>query len=93
MLTQKGLFLVGREVEAKGPNKGQTKEVLSRRIAWQELNQVSLSTRQDDFVVIHVSNSHDSLLQIQFKTEFVTVAKRLMMSQCNRELKTVFSDR
>ena len=36
---------------------------------------------QDDFVILHVSNSYDSLIQIPFKTEFVTTLKKLKEAQ------------
>ena len=44
---------------------GQTKEVLSRQLALGDVHAVSLSTRQDDFVVVHVASSYDSLLQVR----------------------------
>ena len=39
--------------------------------------QVSLSPRQDDFIILHVSNSFDSLLQVivlQFLPFFLTMS-------------------
>ncbi len=55
--------------------------------------QVSLSTRQDDFVVIHVNNSYDSLLQIPFKTEFITILKRITDARPGQQLRIAFSDK
>ena len=93
VLTQKGVFLVGREVQKSGPNKGQSEEVVSRHIQWSDLYQVSLSTRQDDFVILHVTNEYDSLLQVPFKAEMVTVMSRIVKAKCNKDLKMVFSDK
>ncbi len=94
MLTHRGLFLVGRETEKSGANKGQSRCVVTRHVTWADLNRLSMSTRQDDFVVVHVNNSHDSLLQIPFKAEFATVAKRLVQNQCNgKDLRIVFADK
>ena len=93
IVTAKGLFLVGREVEKAGPNKGQEKEVVSRHIAFDQLEQVSLSTRQDDFVVLHVKGSYDTLLQVPFKTELITVLKRVVMERLGKDVKVVFSDK
>jgi len=42
IVTPKGIFLVGREIEKTGPNKGQEIETLSRRIEFSSLYQVSL---------------------------------------------------
>ncbi len=43
---------------------GQMRETLSRQISLGEVSGVSLSTRQDDFIVLHIANSFDSLLQV-----------------------------
>lgn len=94
ILTQRGLFIVGREVEKSGPNKGTEREAISRHVQLSEISQISLSTRQDDFVVVHVNGSYDSLFQIPFKTEFVTVLKRLGKERLGgRDIRVVFSDK
>ena len=90
VVTQKGIFLVGREVE-KG-SKVAT-EVVSRHINWNEIHQISFSTRKDDLVVIHVTNSYDSLLKINFKTEFITVVKKIFQAKTGKDLRISFSDR
>ena len=41
IVTQKGIFLIGREQVKKGPNKGQSEEVLTRSIPFHSLYQVS----------------------------------------------------
>ena len=56
------------------------------------LYQVSLSTKQDDFVILHVNDSYDSLLQIPCKTELVTTLKKLKEAQ-GLQLKVVCHDR
>ena len=56
------------------------------------LNQVSLSTKQDDFVILHVTDSYDSLLKVPLKTEMVTVLKKLKESQ-GMTLRVVCHDR
>ncbi len=93
IVTHKGIFIVGRETEKAGPDKGQAKEVINRHVAWDQLHQVSLSTRQDDFVVLHVTKSYDSLLQIPFKTEFVSIAKKEAKAKTGRDLRIVFADK
>lgn len=95
IVTHKGIFLIGREVAKTGPNKGQALEVVTRHIPLERLFQVSLSPRQDDIVVLHVANSYDSLLQVPFKTELVTVLKRLkeQFEQGKGMLKIVFQNK
>ena len=56
-----------------------------------------MSTKQDDFVILHVNSSnparsYDSLLQIPFKTELVTTLKKLKEAQ-GSQLKVVCHDR
>ena len=64
VVNSKGIFLVGREPDKNASNKGQLVEVVTRHIRMDQLYQVSLSPRQDDFVILHVSNSYDSLVQV-----------------------------
>ena len=64
VVNNKGIFLVGREPDKNASNKGQLVEVVTRHISMDQLYQVSLSPRQDDFVILHVSNSYDSLVQV-----------------------------
>lgn len=80
-------------MEKKGPNKGQEVESVSRIIPFDQLSHVSLSTRQDDFVILHVVNSYDSVLQIPFKTEFISVLRRVTQTRVQRDLRVVFADR
>ena len=41
IVTQKGIFIIGREPVKTGPNKGQIQESVSRNIPFQHLFQVS----------------------------------------------------
>ncbi len=42
IVTQKGIFLVGRETIAKGQNKGQVQEIITRHIPFEQLFQVPI---------------------------------------------------
>ena len=42
IVTQKGLFLIGREMVKKGPNKGQLEEIATRIIPFEHLSQVRI---------------------------------------------------
>ena len=77
VVTPSAVFIIGRKMMEKGPDKGQLMEVVKRRIPLSDLSQVSLSILQDDLVVLHGQGSYDSLLQVPFKTELVTTLKRL----------------
>ncbi|KAM9328849.1 unconventional myosin-If [Gastrophryne carolinensis] len=72
ILTPKYVYLIGREKVKKGPEKGQIKEVLKKKIEIQTIKSVILSTRQDDFVILQEAE-HDTLLESVFKTEFISL--------------------
>ena len=40
IVTPKGIFLIGRQLEKSGPNKGQEIETISRKIEFSQLYQV-----------------------------------------------------
>uniref|UniRef100_A0A183BVL5 Unconventional myosin-Ie n=1 Tax=Globodera pallida TaxID=36090 RepID=A0A183BVL5_GLOPA len=71
LLTAKYLFLVGREPLKSGVNKGKLVEVVKRQILLTQLRAVSVSTLQDDFVLISVADSHCSLVETPLKTELL----------------------
>jgi len=92
VVTPKGIFLVGREVEKQKGGQSIEVEKITRKIPFDKLSQVSLSTRQDDFVILHVPEEYDSLFQIPFKTEFVTTLKKVKEAQ-GSNLRITFMDK
>uniref|UniRef100_A0A8B9R6R1 Osteoclast-stimulating factor 1 n=1 Tax=Astyanax mexicanus TaxID=7994 RepID=A0A8B9R6R1_ASTMX len=72
ILSPKCVYLIGREKVKQGPEKGQIKEVLKRRVDVEKIMAVSLSTLQDDFMILH-EQEYDSLLECVFKTEFISL--------------------
>uniref|UniRef100_A0A672L5J2 Unconventional myosin-Ie-like n=1 Tax=Sinocyclocheilus grahami TaxID=75366 RepID=A0A672L5J2_SINGR len=72
ILTPKFLYLIGREKVKQGPEKGQIREVLKRKIEVEKIQSVSLSTLQDDLFILH-EDQYDSVLQSVFKTEFLSL--------------------
>ncbi|KAM6396135.1 unconventional myosin-If [Rhynochetos jubatus] len=72
ILTPKYFYLIGREKVKKGPEKGQIKEVLKKKVELQAVSGVSLSTRQDDFFILH-ENDADNFLESIFKTELISL--------------------
>jgi len=91
ILTGQSLYLVGREVPTKGPNKGQSVELVKRMIHIVDINKITLSPFQDDLVCFHILNSYDSCLQVSFKTELVTAVKKLREER-NMSCNIVFTD-
>ncbi|XP_028259817.1 unconventional myosin-If isoform X2 [Parambassis ranga] len=92
ILTPKGIYLIGREKVKKGPEKGQIKEVLKRKLEFGSISGVSLSTRQDDFFILHEAQ-YDSLLESNFKTEFLSLLSKRYEDVTQRKLTISFADR
>ncbi|XP_060767907.1 unconventional myosin-Ie isoform X1 [Neoarius graeffei] len=91
ILTPKCLYLIGREKVKQGPEKGQIKEVLKRKIDVDKIMAVSLSTLQDDFMILH-EQEYDSLLECIFKTEFISLLSRRYEEKTQRKLPLKFSN-
>lgn len=92
ILTPKGIYLIGREKVKKGPEKGEIKEVLKRKLEFGSISSVSLSTRQDDFFILHEAQ-YDSLLESNFKTEFLSLLSKRYEDVTKRKLTISFADR
>uniref|UniRef100_A0A3P9NT93 Osteoclast-stimulating factor 1 n=1 Tax=Poecilia reticulata TaxID=8081 RepID=A0A3P9NT93_POERE len=92
ILTPKGIYLIGLEKVKKGPEKGQIKEVLKRKMEFANITGVSLSSRQDDFFILHEAQ-YDSLLESNFKTEFLSLLSKRYEEVTQRKMTISFSDR
>ncbi|XP_046696480.1 unconventional myosin-Ie isoform X2 [Silurus meridionalis] len=91
ILTPKCVYLIGREKVKQGPEKGQIKEVLKRKIDVDKIMAVSLSTLQDDFLILH-EQEYDSLLECVFKTEFISLLSQRYEEKTKRKLPLKFAN-
>ncbi|XP_075060774.1 unconventional myosin-If [Mixophyes fleayi] len=91
ILTPKYLYLIGREKVKKGPEKGQIKEVLKKKVEIQCIKTISLSTRQDDFFILHEAE-HDTLLESVFKTELISLMHKRYEETTKSKLALNFAD-
>nr|CAD7408549.1 unnamed protein product [Timema poppensis] len=92
ILTSRSILLVGRAQVRKGPEKGKFIEVLKRKLDFENINDVSLSTLQDDFIILHMKEDYDSLLEVVFKTEFLMQLAKKYKAQLSRDLNVKFSN-
>lgn len=92
LLTGSSVFLVGREPVKKGKDKGTYQEVVKRKIDFENISALSLSTLQDDFVVIQVKENYDSLLEVMFKTEFLSCISKQYQAKMSRALNIKFGN-
>lgn len=91
VLTPKFLYLIGREKVKQGPEKGQIKEVLKRKIELKDIQSVSLSPLQDDFLILHEAQ-YDSVLEGVFKTEFLSLLYKRYEERTQKKLPLRFSN-
>nr|XP_034954835.1 unconventional myosin-Ie-like [Zootoca vivipara] len=91
ILTPKFLYLIGREKVKQGPDKGAIKEVLKRQIEVERVQSVSLSTLQDDFIIIH-EPQYDSVLESIFKTELLSLLYKRYEERTQKQLPVKFSN-
>uniref|UniRef100_A0A672JQQ8 Osteoclast-stimulating factor 1 n=1 Tax=Salarias fasciatus TaxID=181472 RepID=A0A672JQQ8_SALFA len=75
ILTPKGIYLIGREKVKKGPEKGQIKEVLKRKLEFGSISGVSLSGTHSRFFIRHhthknIVHQHTVLLcRLEFRVK------------------------
>ncbi|KAM8920932.1 unconventional myosin-Ie-like isoform 2-T2 [Pelodytes ibericus] len=91
IMTPKFLYLIGREKVKQGPEKGHIKEIVKRKIELQNIQCVSLSCLQDDFIIIHESQ-YDSVLETLFKTEFLSLLYKRYEERTQKKLPIKFSN-
>ncbi|XP_010073300.1 PREDICTED: unconventional myosin-If-like, partial [Pterocles gutturalis] len=91
ILTPKCFYLIGREKVKKGPEKGQIKEVLKKKVEIQAVSGVSLSTKQDDFFILHETDA-DNFLESIFKTELISLLCKRYEELTRTKLRLSFKD-
>ncbi|XP_046434447.1 unconventional myosin-Ie-like [Neodiprion virginianus] len=92
ILTGKCLFLIGREQIKKGLDKGRWVEVIKRKLPLDQITHVSLSTLQDGFLIIHTRDDYASLLELVFKTEFLSVLSKNYVAETGHNLNIRFNN-
>lgn len=92
VLTNRALYIIGRE-QIKDKNKKKTiVEVVKRRIEYPQVNKLVLSHMQDNFVVIFPANDYATVLEVEFKTEFITTFSKRYKEAMGKVLPIEFSD-
>lgn len=87
LLSAQNVYIIGREKIKKGPDKGKIIEVVKRKIPVDRFTSVSLSPLQDDFVVLHVRDEYDTVVETVFKTEFLTLLSEKYKHLTNQTLR------
>ncbi|KAJ3092694.1 Unconventional myosin-Ie [Quaeritorhiza haematococci] len=92
LITEDSVILIGTEKEKNGPNKGKFVKVIKRKIPFNQIQSVSVSTKQDDFFVLHVPSEFDNVFENVLKTELITVLSEKYQLALNKRLEINFSD-
>lgn len=92
VLTKSDVILIGLEKQKDGPNKGKFIKVIKRKISLNAISTISLSTKKDDFFVIHVPNEYDIVLENILKTEFIITLQEQYNFATGQTLKLDFID-
>lgn len=100
ILTNKAMYIIGREDVNKSSlpgisllnKKKQIIEVIKRRIEYSEISKIAVSPLADNFLVLFPNNQFGSLLEIEFKTEFLTTLSKRYKESTGRPLNLVFTD-
>jgi len=92
VLTGKAVFLIGREKSKTPPNKGKLVPVVTRKIELDKIAKLTLSPKQDDMVVVHVTGEFANCLEISLKTEFITMLTKKVEERTGKKLKMEFTE-
>ncbi len=93
VLTNKALYLIGREVvKDKKSREKKMMVVLKRRIEFAQVAKVALSHYQDNFLIIFPVEDYATILEVEFKTEFLTTFSKRFKEGLNKPLSIEFND-
>ena len=91
ILTNKAIYIIGRE-KAKDKKSKKVIETIKRRIEYLQLNKIILSHFCDNFLMLLPNNEYGTLLEIEFKTEFLTTFTKRYKENHNKEFSIDFCD-
>ena len=92
VITANEIIVIATEPIKQGPEKGKLQKVAKRRLEISKIVSVSLSSKCDDFFVIHVANDFDSVFENIFKTELITVIHACYSRLTGQALLLIFVD-
>eukprot|EP01137_Pigoraptor_chileana_P027899 Opistho-2@11102 len=91
LLSDKFIYLIALEKVKQGPEKGKFAHVIKRQLPLEQIASLSLSTQQDDFIVLHVPSEYDNVFETVFKTEFLMMLQEKYQAVTNKQLPVNFS--
>jgi myosin I len=103
ILTNKAFYIIGRE-EEEGKNAGgifnkfnrnnnkKLIETIKRRIDYNSVEKIVLSHLQDNFLILYPQNDYANVLEVEFKTEFLTTFSKRYKEAFGKPLVIEFND-
>lgn len=91
ILTNKAIYIIGRE-KSKDKKSNKVIETIKRRIEYLQLNKIILSHFCDNFIMLLPFNEYGTLLEVEFKTEFLTTFTKRYKENHNKEFSIDFCD-
>ncbi|KII64242.1 Unconventional myosin-Ie [Thelohanellus kitauei] len=99
MITQKNVYLIGREMHKKGPQKGQTFDVLQLKLSYQNIKEINLRychfnfcPFQDDFMVLQTNENISHVIETPLKTELLFSIHKEYQKAVGRKPQITFID-
>ncbi|KYM95106.1 Myosin-Ie, partial [Cyphomyrmex costatus] len=92
ILTGKCIYLIGREQIKNDSKRSKSIEVIKRKLSFDQISCVSLSTLTDNFIIIHVKEDYASVLESIFKTEFLYVLSKKYLEDVGHPLNIIFNN-
>ncbi len=92
ILTNRAIYIIGRDV-VKDKNKNKSIiEVIKRRLEYPQLQKIVLSHLKDNFIIIYPVNDYATVLEVEFKTEFLTTLSKRYKESCGKNVNIEFTD-
>jgi len=93
VLTNKAFYLIGRELfKDKNTRNKKMQVVLKRRLEYAQVARIALSHFQDNFLIIFPVDDYATILEVEFKTEFLTTFSKRYKEAFNKWLNIEFND-
>eukprot|EP01114_Cavostelium_apophysatum_P015538 TRINITY_DN424_c0_g1_i2.p1 TRINITY_DN424_c0_g1~~TRINITY_DN424_c0_g1_i2.p1 ORF type:complete len:1158 (+),score=312.59 TRINITY_DN424_c0_g1_i2:262-3735(+) len=88
VITDQAFYIVARALKDNRPF-----YKLTRRTALADIERLSLSTLQDNYIVMHIPREYDNLMENDKKTEMVAILLEYYQALTGRQLPIQFTDR
>ena len=96
ILTNKAIYIIGREEQKEANKQKKIVEVIKRRMDLMQIQKIALSKFSDNFMIIYpkstdkTNDDYASVIEVEFKTEFLTTLSKRYKESCGQVLRIDF---